>query len=88
MGTNSSDFVDEILSGSNSVLTELTLNNAVVGEWDSALVNLSVASFVDEVSDSLLAGVAISNVRFNSSDHVDGGLVESNKGAVVQLSQS
>lgn len=80
--------MDEILGGSNTVLAELTLNNAVVGEWDSALVNLSIPSLVDEVSDGLLAGVAISNVGFNSSDHVDGSLVESNKGSVVQLSQS
>ncbi len=88
MGSDGSDFMDEIFSGSNSVLAELSLNNAVVGEWDSALVNFPIASLVDEVSNSLLAGVAISNVGFNSSDHVDSSFVESNKGAVVQLSQS
>ena len=80
--------MDEILSGSNSVLAELTLNNAVVGEWDSALVNLTIASLVDEISDGLLGGVAISNVGLNLSDHVDGSLVKSYKCSVVELSQS
>jgi hypothetical protein len=88
VGTKGSDFVDEVFSGSNSVLAELSLNNAVIGEWDSALVNFPISSLVDEVSDCLLTGVAVSNVGFDSSDHVDGSLVKSNKCSVVELSQS
>jgi hypothetical protein len=35
-----------------------------------------------------MSGISISDVGLNSSDHVDGGLVESNEGSIVQLSQS
>lgn len=35
-----------------------------------------------------MGGVAIGNIRLNSSDHVNGGLVESHECSVVELSQS
>ena len=35
-----------------------------------------------------MGGVSISNIGLNSSDHVDGGLVESNESSIVELSQS
>lgn len=70
------------------MLSELTLNNGVVGQGDAGAANLTVASLVDELSNQTLRGVAVSNVGLDSSDHVHGGLVESHEHSVVELSQS
>jgi hypothetical protein len=70
------------------VLAEFFLDNFVVGNGNSASVNLTISSLVDEVSDGLSRWVTISNVRFNFSNHVDGGLVEFDESTVVELSQS
>ena len=88
VGADSVDFINEILNCSDAVLSKLSLNNAIVSEGKSAFVDLSISSLVDKVSDGLLGRVAIGDIGLNSSDHVDGGLVKSNKGSIVQLSQS
>ena len=88
VGTDGDDLVDEVFNASNTVLSEDTLNNRVVGEGNSRSIDLTVASLVDKLSNHTLAGVTIGNVGLNSSDHVHGGLVESNEHTVVELSQS
>ena len=45
------DFVDEVLNAVDSVFSELSSNNAVIGEWNSLSVDLSVSSLVDKLSD-------------------------------------
>lgn len=88
VGTDGGDLVDEVLNGSNTVLSELALDNGVVGQGDAGAANLTVASLVDELSNQALRGIAVSNVGLDSSDHVHGGLVESHEHSVVELSQS
>lgn len=88
VSANSGDLVDQILNRGNAVLSEGTLNDGVVGQGNSGAVDLAVSSLVDKLSDCGLRGVAICNVGLNSSDHVDGGLVETNKHTVVELSQT
>ena len=52
------------------------------------MVNLAIASLVDEIRDGLLGWVSVSDVWLNLSDHVDGGSVDSDEHTVVELSQS
>lgn len=59
----------------------------VIEEGNSLLVDLSVSSLEDEFSDVLSGGVAEGDVGFNSSDHIDGGLIDSDEDSVVELSQ-
>lgn len=80
--------MDEIFNAGDTVLSENCLYGAVIGEGDSGSLDLSVASLVDELSDDALRGVSVGDVGFNSSDHVDGGLVKSDEDTVVELSQS
>jgi hypothetical protein len=47
----SGDLVDEVLNASNSGLAELTSDNGVIGEWESASVDLAVSSLVDKLGD-------------------------------------
>jgi hypothetical protein len=86
--TASDNFVDQVFNTDDSVLAEFFLDNFVVGNGNSASVNLTISSLVDEVSDGLSRWITISNVRFNFSNHVDGGLVEFDESTVVKLSQS
>lgn len=88
VGTDSPDLVDEVLDARDTVLTELTIDDAVVGKRDALTVNLSVASLVDEGSHSVSGGVSVSDIWFNHSDHVDGSSVQTNEHAVVELSES
>ena len=52
------DLVDEILHTDDTVLAEFLLNQGVVGEGNAAVVQLAVASLVDELANRLQVGVA------------------------------
>ena len=80
--------MDEVLDAVDTVRTELTSDDAVVSEWDSASVNLTIASLVDELGDGLSGWVTEGDVWLDDSDHVPGGLVELDEHAIVQLSKS
>ena len=87
-GADGGDLVDEVLNAGEAELAEGSLNDGVVSEGDSLAVDLAVASLVDKLSDQALGRVAVGDVGLNSSDHVHGGLVESDEDTVVELSQS
>ena len=86
--SNSPDLVDEVLNAVDTLLTEGTGNDAVVSQWDSRAVNLSITTLVDQSADAITGWVTISDIWLDSSDHVDGGTVEANKHSVVDLSES
>jgi len=70
------------------VLSEALFNNEVGIDGDSLLVDLSVSSLVDHVGDSVSGGISESNIRLDLLDHVEGGSVNSDKGGIVDLSES
>ena len=86
--SNSPDLVDEVLNAVDTLLTEGTGDDAVVSQWDSGAVNLSITTLVDQSADAITGWVTISDIWLDSSDHVDGGTVEANKHSVVDLSES
>ena len=88
MWTNSPDLVDQVLNANDSVLAQNLLDDSVTGQRNSLLVNLSVTSLEDQLSDCLSGWVTEGNVWLDSSQEVDCGLVDSDESAVVQLSQS
>ena len=47
------NLVDEVLNAGDSVLAEGVLNDGVISEWDSAVVDLTVSSLVDQFSNCL-----------------------------------
>jgi len=63
VGSNGEDLVDEILDGLNSDVTEASLDDGVLLEWDTLAVDLAVTSLVDEFLDGLEVGVAPGDVR-------------------------
>lgn len=88
LGAAGGDLVDEVLNAGDSGLSELTLDDAVVGDGDSASVHLSVAALVDKLADGGSGGVSVGDEGLDDLDHVPGGLVQLDEDSVVELSQS
>ncbi len=84
----SGDLVDDVLNAVDSELSEDSLDDGVVGKWDSSSVNLSVSSLVDDLVDVLSRWVSVGDEWLDHSEHVHGSLVELDEHSVVNLSQS
>jgi hypothetical protein len=88
VGADSEDLVDEILHADNAVLAEVLLNDGVVGESNTLLVDLAVSALVDELLDALEVGVTVGNPRLDDLDHLRGGLGDTHEHTVVDLDET
>ena len=88
VGANGVDLVDEILHADNAVLAEVLLNDLVVGEGSALLVDLSVTTLVEELTDGLQVGVTVGNVGVDDGQHLLGSLGETDEGTRVDLEQT
>lgn len=70
------------------MLSEDTVDDAVIGNRNTLTVNLTVTSLVDKSLKSVSGWVSVSDIWLNHSDHVDGGSVQTNKHSVMKLSES
>ena len=86
--SNREDLVDKIFHTDDSVLSENALDDFVIGKRNSLLVDLSVTSFVHELSDCFKIGVSVGNVRLDKTKHVNGSLVQLDEDSRVDLSKS
>ena len=80
--------MDEVLNAGDSSFTEFSSDDRVIGEWDSASVDLTISSLVDKLGDGGSGWETVSDEWLDDSDHVPGGLVELDENSVVELSQS
>ena len=80
--------MDEILNTGDSVLTEFTFDDAVVGERKSSSLDFTTSSFVDKLGDSLSGWITVGDEWLDHLDHVPCGFVKLNEDGIVQLSQS
>ena len=88
VGANGVDLVNQVFHADNAVLAEVLLNDLVVGKSNALLVDLSVATLVDELTDSLEVGVTVGDVGVDNSQHLLGGLGETDEDTVVDLEQT
>lgn len=88
VGANSEDLVDQILHADNAVLAEVGLDDGVVGKGNALLVNLSISTLVDELTDSLQVGVTIGDPWLDNLQHLKGSLGHANEDAVVDLEKT
>ena len=86
--TNSVDLVDQVLDRQDVVLTESSLNDRVVVQSNSLLVDLTETSLVDQLSDGGQRWVTVSNVRLGQLDQLRGSLGQLNEDTGVNLGQS
>ena len=86
--TDSVDFVDQVIDGQDTVLTQMFFDNLVVRQSNSLLVDLTETSLVDQLSDGRVGWVTVSNVRFDQLQKFGGSLGDLNENTVVDLVQS
>ena len=82
------NFMDEVLNASNTVFTEFTFNDAVVGKRKSSSLDFTTTSFVHKLGDGLSGWIAVSDEWLDHLDHVPCGFVKFNEDGIVNLSQS
>lgn len=88
VGANSEDLVDQILHADNAVLAKVLLDNGVVGKSDALLVDLTVTTLVDELTDGLEVGVTPSDEGLDDLEHLNGGLGQADEDTVVDLEKT
>ena len=87
-GTDGENFVDQIFHTDDVVLGESSFNDGVISEGSALLVDLSESTLVDQFADALQVGSTISDIRFNNTEHVEGGLGELKENTIVDLLQT
>lgn len=80
--------MDHVLNTVQTELSKTSGDNVVGGKGDTLATDLAVSSLVDELSGRFKVGVSVGNVGLDQSKHVDGGGVDLDENAVVDLSQS
>jgi len=86
--SNSEDFMNQILHTDDAVFAQIVLDQLVVGKSHALLVNLAIASLVDELADTLQVGITICNVWIDDRQHLLSGLRQSDKDTIVDLEES
>ena len=82
------DLVDEVLHAYDPILAQVGLDEGVVRQRDSLLVDLSVAPLVDQFSSRFEIRIAICDVRLDHLEHLQRGLGKSNEDTVVDLKEA
>jgi hypothetical protein len=88
VGSDGEDFVNQVLHTNNTVLAQVGLDDRVVGESNALLVDLSVSTLVDKLTDRLQVGVPVGNPWLDNLQHLEGGLGHADKDTVVDLEES
>ena len=89
IGADSPDLVDQVLDAAHVAgFAKVLLDHRVVIEGNSRSVNLAEAALVDELADCITGWVAVSDVGFNHSDHVNRGAIQLDENTVVELTQA
>jgi len=88
VGADSEDLVDQILHADDAVLGKVLLDNGVVGKSDTLLVDLTVTTLVDELTDSLEVGVTPGDEGLDDLEHLNGGLGQADEDTVVDLEKT
>jgi len=88
VGADGEDLVDQILNADDTVLAEAALNDGVVGESNALLVDLSVSTLVDQLTDGLQVGVSVGDPWLDNLEHLQGGLGHADKNTIVDLEET
>jgi len=87
VGSDSENFVDEILNADDSELAE-SLFDDFVGEGASASLELAISALVDELTHRFEVGISPGDVRISDSQHAQRSLVQLDKSGVVDLTET
>lgn len=82
------NLVDQILHTYNAEFAQIVFNQLIVGKSDTLLVDLSVATLVDELANRLQVRIAVCDVGIDNGQHFRGCFCESDEDAIVDLKES
>merc|ERR1712003_47911 len=88
VGANSGDLMDEVLNADDVVLAQSLLNEVIGGDGGPVASDLDKSPLVDKFPDGLEVRSTPGDVRLTDPEHVDGGLVQLDEHAVVDLPQA
>jgi hypothetical protein len=88
VGADGEYLVDQILQADDAILAEVIFDELVVCEGDALLVDLSIATLVDEFADSLQIGVAVGDVRVDDGQHLLSSLGQFDEDTAVDLKKT
>ena len=80
--------MDQILNAVDALLTKGARDDRVVVQSESLSVDLAEAALVDKLADGVTRRVAISDIRLDHANHVDGGAVKLHEDTIVDLTQT
>jgi hypothetical protein len=88
VGADGVDLVDEVLDADNAELAEVLLDELVISDGQTLLVDLSVTALVDELTDGLQVGVTVCDERLDNLQHLNSGLGEPDEDTIVDLEKT
>ena len=80
--------MNDILNAGDAELAEVGLDELVVGDRQTLLVDLEVTTLVDKLTDSLQVRVSVGDEGLDDLQHFAGGLGEPDEDAVVDLKET
>jgi len=79
--------MNEILHADDAELAQGALDQVIGGDGGAVASNLDKSTLVDELTNGLQVGSSPGDVRLTDPEHVDGGLVQLDEHAIVDLPQ-
>jgi hypothetical protein len=88
VGANGENLVDKIFNTDDTVFAEVLLNQGVVVKSDTGLVDLSITTLVNELTNRLEVWLSVGDVWLDNLEHLRGGLGQTNKDTIVDLEKT
>lgn len=88
VGADSVNLVDEVLHADDAILAKVVLDNGVVGERETLLVDLAISALVDKLADGLQVGVTVCDEWLDDTQHLDGSLGQADEDTIVDLQET
>ena len=88
VGPHNHNFMHQILHTDDADFTQALLDDLIIGEGDSLLVDLSISALVNKVADGFYARVPIGDVGFDDFEHFRSSFGELDEDAVVDLKET
>lgn len=80
--------MDQIFNRDDTIFAKAFLDELVVGQRDALTIDLSVSTLVYELTNALEVRLAVGDPRLDYTKHLESGLGEANKDAVVNLEET
>lgn len=88
IGSHGHNLMDEIFHAHDAILAKVLFDDGVVGKRNALLIDLAVASLVDEFAHGFEVGVPPGYERLNNLQHLEGGFSQADEDAIVDLEET